>query len=72
MCEPSARPPDRFIFCLAFFVMTFVTLQQQIRDISNRQVFHEFEKLQNMPLTTGGANSTGLSPAKSLMQVAMA
>ena len=49
--------------------------QQSIRDVASRQVFHEFEKL-NTPAKsntlTSAAGSSGVSPAKSRLQVALA
>ena len=44
-------------------------------DITNRQVFHEFDKLAgdtNLGQSHNSAAGVGLSPAKGLMQVAMA
>jgi len=82
LLERDQKKPTAFSDDGAFFVISKLNIggpdekhssvQQMIRDITNRQVFHEFDKLQNMPLTQGGGSSTGLSPAKSLMQVAMA
>ena len=69
----------------AFFVVTKLNsggpeegqkvVQHQIRDITTRQVFHEFDKL--VPPAKGNklssaAGSTGISPAKARMQVAVA
>ena len=80
LLEKGQEKPTAFTDDGAFFVVSKISTDEKMSqmqrncDISWRQVFHEFQKL-NAPAaggTHGAANSSGVSPAKSRVQVAVA
>lgn len=83
LLERDQKKPQAYSDEGAFFVVSKLNLgaaddkqssqsvEQQFRDVTMRQVFHEYDKLNlggaTMNLTSNGSTTTGQSPAKSLM-----